>query len=139
MPGSDGIDRPPGDKSLKAVIRADLDAAFTARLELGKISVPLGAAQTLAIETPDCAEQLFRDLGGVLADSVSFCRMVKKLASQRTGEAQARAAREAFGSLGEPPRLILQQLLSARGLNLAEMRDPLSQRIRVTSNGFGTR
>ena len=32
VPGSDGIYRPLGDKSLKAVIRADLDAAFTARL-----------------------------------------------------------------------------------------------------------
>ncbi len=92
------------------------------------IPFPLGAAQTLALDDPDEATQLFTDLGGSLEAPEEFCRVVRALSlplSPRIDEKRAAHVRQSVGALGEPPKLILRRMLARGTLTSGEMAEEL--------------
>jgi hypothetical protein len=96
-----------------------------AGLDRGKIPLPLGSLQALALDQPDDATVLFQKLGGQLdpGSAEEFCKTVRDLAARAkaTDEAQLQAVKEAFGELGPPARSVLKRMLAAGKLTLDEI------------------
>ena len=78
-----------------------------AGLSRDEIDFPLRMVQTLVLEEPDDAAQLFKDLGGFLDSPASFCARVRQLAATLTTAAtaeQVQAVQQSLGAaIGEPP------------------------------------
>jgi hypothetical protein len=98
-------------------------------LTLGQIPMPLGAAQAVSLEQPEHASVLFRELGGELETPEVFCEQARHRTlsppSSGPSPARIREIQQAFGELGEPPRLILRQMLEFGGLTFDDVRDQL--------------
>ena len=96
-----------------------------AGLSRDEIDFPLRAVQTLVLDEPDDAMQLFKDLGGQLDSPTSFCARVRQLASTTKPAAtpeQIQAVQQSLGAaIGEPPKLLLRRMLNVGGLTESEM------------------
>lgn len=96
-----------------------------AGLDRNHIPLPLSASQTLMLDDPADAAQLFADLGGHLEAPDEFCAHVRALAlpapSAGPDANRIRQVRQAFGELGDPPKLVLRTMLREGGMTLQEM------------------
>jgi hypothetical protein len=101
-----------------------------AGLEKDALDHPLGALQVLALDVPNEAKQLFKELGGQLDAPDSFCERVRELASVASSVLNQHAreeVEEALGQLGDPPKLLLRQMLTEGGLTLNDMARVLAE------------
>jgi hypothetical protein len=95
-----------------------------------QVPFPLKIVQTLLLDKPDDAEQLFKDLDGHLDSPDSFCNRVQELATSSTSTLtteRLREIEEALGQLGPPPKLLLRRMLDGGGLTLNDMKDALEE------------
>jgi TIR domain len=95
------------------------------------VPLPLGVAQVLALDEPDGATQLFKDLNARLDDAPTFCATVKALAlpppNDELETERAQLAEEAFGGLGPAPRIVLKRMLTIGGITHDDMRRLLTE------------
>jgi hypothetical protein len=100
-----------------------------AGLTRDEIDFPLRAAQTLVLDDPADAAQLFKDLGGHLDSPSSFCARVRGHVSAKKPPAspeQVQIVQQALGAtIGQPPKLLLRRMLDVGGLTEPEMSSAL--------------